>query len=70
MQILINFQYQRHTAGYLIYNRNGDIQDPLLQYNRRVQKYFTHTVFTIVSFKIKKINVSKSKIKEKKRSDD
>lgn len=51
-------QYQKHGAGYLNYNHNGDIIDPLLKFNKRVQNYFTHMVCTIVSYKIKDINIS------------
>lgn len=47
------FPISKAYSWLSLYIRNGDIQDPLLQYNKRVQKYFTHTVFTIVSFKIK-----------------
>lgn len=28
MQILINVQCQKHTAGYFLYDHNGDVQDP------------------------------------------
>lgn len=55
---LIKVQYQKNAAGYLIYNHNDDILDPLLKFNKRVQKYFTHMVCTIVSYKMKDINIS------------
>lgn len=55
---LIKVQYQKHGAGYLNYNHNGDIIDQLLKFNKRVQNYFTHMVCTIVSYKIKDINIS------------